>query len=149
MASYEEFRKDLPLFVEAGLIAIKQGDEESAKKLFNGVAAIDKDNSTVSMGFALIDLHKMELTGAEKKFLEAIQKDPNNYQAKAFLSFTYILWAMDEKNSQKQLSFIKNGTELAQEVLKNSNVETTKELAQSVLDWVAQLGQKASTLMER
>jgi Tfp pilus assembly protein PilF len=149
MVAYDEFKKDIPLFVEAGLIAIKQGDEDSAKKLFQGVEVIDPNHPTIPMGQALVSLHKMELAVAEKKFLEVLQKDSNNYQAKAFLSFTYILSAMEEKNKDKQINYLKTSTELAQDVLQNSDVETTKTLARSVLDWEMQLIEKAKDISGR
>lgn len=143
MSAFEEFKNSIPLLVEAGLIAIKQGDEDSAKKLFNGVAVIDPNHSAIPLGHALIALHKLDLDNAEKKFLEVLQKDPDNYQAKAFLSFTYVLCAMEAKDKEKQLNCLKTGTELAEDVLKNCNVETTKQLARSVLEWEMQLVEKA------
>ncbi|MCB1180444.1 MAG: hypothetical protein KDK55_00285 [Chlamydiia bacterium] len=143
MASFEKYKKDIPLLVEAGLIAIKQGDEDSAKKLFEGVHAIDPANPNVNMGYALIALHKMDLSVAERKFNEVIAKDKTHYQAKAFLSFTYVLSAIEVKDTQKQLSYLKKGADLAEEVINKSDLQSTRELAQSVLDWETQLQEKA------
>lgn len=91
MATLQEFNQDIPLFVEAGLIAIKQGDEESAKKLFNAVGVMEPQGNSKKMGYGLIALHKMDIKNAQKSFHDILQSDPQNYRAQAFLGFAHIL----------------------------------------------------------
>lgn len=135
MSSFEEFRKDIPLLVEAAFIAIKQGDGEGANKILEGIAAIDSKHVMLSMGHGLIALHKMELPKAEKQFLEVLKREPTQFQAKAFLSLTLMLLAMEVKGKDAQLSCLKRAMEYGQDVVDNCEVNSTKELAQSVLDW--------------
>jgi hypothetical protein len=140
MATLQDFKADLPLLVETALIAIKQGDEESAKKLFSAVGVLDPKNTIRQLGFGLISLHKMELPQAMNYFQEILGVEPKNYRAMAFLGFTHMLNVMGKgKTSDEQLASLKKAAELSQEVLNNSDVPTTRQLAQSVLDWENEL----------
>lgn len=144
MATIEEFKKDIPSLVEAGLIAIKQGDEESAKKLFNAVGAIDPANIAKDMGFGLIALHKMELATAKKLFQKVLDKEPENYRAKAFLSFACVLSTMDASlSNEEKVENLQKAAEYANTVLSKSKEETSRTLAQSVLDWEKELEARA------
>ncbi len=135
MPTLQEFRDDLSLLVESGLIAIKQGDEESAKKLFNAVGVIDPQNMTKKMGYGLIALHKMDISNAQKSFNEILQVEQNNWRAQAFLAFSYILSVLQDGSNEEKMMALKKGAELAQEVLDKSDAPTTRTLAQSLLDW--------------
>ena len=139
METLQEFRADLPLLVECGLIAIKQGDEESAKKLFNAIGIIDPQNMAKKMGYGLIALHKMDIRTAQKNFNEILQVEQTNWRAQAFLALSYVLSVLQEGTSDEKLHALRKGAELAQEVLDKSDAPTTRQLAQSLLDWESEL----------
>lgn len=139
MGTLQEFREDLPLLVESGLIAIKQGDEESAKKLFNAVGIIDPQNLAKKMGYGLISLHKMDIRNAQKSFHEILAVEQTNWRAQAFLAFSYILSVLQDGNNEEKVEALRKGAELAQEVLDKCDAPTTRQLAQSLLDWEKEL----------
>jgi len=140
MVTLQDFRKDLSFFVEIALIAIKQGDEESAKKLFNAVGVLDPKNMAKKMGYGLISLYKMDIKIAKKHFQEVLQVEKTNWRAQAFLSFAHMLnllqegTTMDEKKEN-----LMTASKLALEVIDKSDDASTKQLAQSVLDWEEEL----------
>ena len=142
MAIQDEFKQDLSLFVETGLIAIKQGDEESAKKLFNAVGILDPQNPAKKLGFGLIALHKMDIPNAQKSFTEVISADKNNWRAQSFLALSYILSTLQDGSDQQKIEALKKGSELAKEVLANSKDESDKQLAQSLIDWQTEMVEK-------
>src|ERR1700722_9940537 len=118
MATLQDFKSDLPLLVEMGLIAIKQGDEESAKKLFNSVSVIDPASTMKKMGYGLIAIHKMDIKNGINLFEEILQVEPTNYRAQAFLGFAYLLSTLKEETAKEdKLKGLKKGIELAQDVL--------------------------------
>lgn len=144
MAQLQDFKKDIPLLVESGLIAIKQGDEDSAKKLFRAVGILDPQNTATKMGFGLIALHKMDLTTAEKNFKDVLNTEKNNYRAQAFLGFSYILSVIREKDPEKREEKVKQGMELVSEVYKNADSDSTRNLAASLLEWGKEIEEKGS-----
>lgn len=139
MEALQEFMEDLPLLVESGLIAIKQGDEESAKKLFNAIGIVDPQNMAKKMGYGLIALHKMDIANAQKYFHEILQVEQTNYRAQAFLAFSYILSVLQEGTEEQKKASLQKGAQLAQEVIEKSDAPSTKQLAQSLLDWEKEL----------
>jgi tetratricopeptide (TPR) repeat protein len=146
MVSIQDFKEDIGLLVEAGMIAIKQGDEESAKKLFNAVGVIDPQNNAKKMGYGLIALHKMDIKNAQKAFHEILQAEPNNHRAQAFLGFSYILSVLQEgMTADEKIDSLKKGAELATQVVEKADSPSTKQLAQSLLDWESELQDKSST----
>lgn len=145
MLTLEDFKEDLALFVESGLIAIKQGDEESAKKLFNAVGIIDPHNSAKKMGYGLISLHKMDLNHAKTSFGEILNAEPENYRAMAFLAFAHILSTMQDSTTDAKLEALRKGAEMAQQVVDKSDSPTTRQLAQSLLDWEKELMDKVAS----
>lgn len=139
MAMLQEFRDDISLLVESGLIAIKQGDEESAKKLFNAIEIIDPQNLATKMGYGLISLHKMDIPNAQKSFTEILNVEQTNWRAQSFLALSYILSVLQEGTDDQKVESLRKCAELAQEVLDKSDAATTKQLAQSLLDWEKEL----------
>ena len=139
MTATKEFKEDLGLLVESGLIAIKQGDEESAKKLFDAADILDPGTASASMGHGLIALHKMDIAEARKHFNEILKNDKKDYRAKAFLAFTNVLSVLQDGSDEEKMEGLKRGAELAQEVLEHCKEPSTRELAQSLLDWENEL----------
>lgn len=145
MVTLQDFKNDLPLFVEGGLIAIKQGDEESAQKLFNAIGIVDPQNSARKMGYGLIALHKMDIKTAQKSFQEILQVEQTNWRAQAFLAFSHILSCLQDGSSAQKREALETGASLAQEVLDKSDAPSTRQLAQSLLDWEKELQDKAKS----
>lgn len=145
MGTLQDFKDDLPLFVEGGLIAIKQGDEESAKKLFNAVGIVDPQNTARKMGYGLIALHKMDIKTAQKSFQEILQVEQTNWRAQAFLAFSHILSCLQDSPPAQKVKALETGATLAQEVLEKSDAPSTRQLAQSLLDWEKELQDKVKS----
>ncbi len=139
MAEFQDFIDDLPILVEAGLISIKQGDEESAKKMFNAVAVIDPQNTSKKLGYGLIALHKMDIKNAQQCFLDVMEVEKENWRAQAFLAFTYVLSVLQDGSAEEKMQALKRGAELAQEVVDKSDAPSSQQLAQSLLDWEKEL----------
>ena len=145
MAKLEDFKEDVALLVESGLVAIKQGDEESAKKLFNAVGILDPQNLAKKMGFGLIALHKMDIPTAQKNFNEILHEEKTNWRAQAFLAFSCILSVLQDGSNDVKIEALRKGAELSQEVLDHCDVPSTRQLAQSLLDWEKELVEKVGT----
>lgn len=145
MATLQDFKGDISLLVEGGLVAIKQGDEESAKKLFNAVGIIDPQNMARKMGYGLIALHKMDIKTAQKSFQEILQVEQTNWRAQAFLAFSHILSVLQDGSASQKQQALEKGAELAQEVIDKSDAPSTRQLAQSLLDWEQELQDKVKT----
>lgn len=144
MAKLQDFKKEVPLLVELSLLAVKQGDEESAKKMLNAIGVLDPQNSAKKMGFGVIALHKMDVKMAQKHFVEILSGEPNNYRAQAFLSFAHILSVFQEGLTiDEKVNHLRQGAELAAQVVKKCTEESTRNLAQSLLDWEKELQEKA------
>lgn len=135
MATLEDFKEDLGLLVEAGLLAIKQGDEESAKKIFDACDILDEEGNQKAFGYGLIAMHKMEIPKAIAAFQNLLTKDSDNWRAKAFLSFAYILTIFSNESNKEKSANLKKALELSQEVLDNAEEPTTVAVAQAIQDW--------------
>lgn len=131
----QDFKKDLGLLVEAGLLAIKQGDEDSAKKIFDACDILDDDGIQKAFGYGLIAMHKMEIPKAIEWFQSLLEKDPNNWRAKSFLGFAYILTIFSENSAEEKSANLKTALMLSQEVLDNCDEESTLEVARSIQEW--------------
>ncbi|MCH9608594.1 MAG: hypothetical protein S4CHLAM45_11720 [Chlamydiales bacterium] len=145
MADLQDFKEDIGLLTESGMIAIKQGDEESAKKLFNAIGILDPESTTKKMGYGLIALHKLEVKEAKKTFQEIYNGDPQNGRAQAFLAFAHMLALMEPGPEEAKLKDLKEGTKHAQEALEKAVDDSTKQLAQSILDWESELNKLENT----
>lgn len=136
MADLDVFKEDFALLFEAGMVAIKQGDEASAKALFQALQVLDPEHTAHELGSGLLHLHKMELTKAEVLFRAIVEKDPENWSAKAFLSLTLMMIVLQQGSSfEVRRESLERCLQLADQVLESCGVESTRALAKSVLDW--------------
>ncbi|ANH78515.1 hypothetical protein [Candidatus Chlamydia sanziniae] len=136
MADLELFEADFALLFEGGLLAIKQGDETSAKKLFQSLKILHPNHYGYDLGLALISLHKMELFEAERQLKALAEKEQNNWSIQAFLSLTHMLIVLHQGSSfEIRRNSLETCLQLADQVLVNCQIESTRTLAQSVLDW--------------
>ena len=53
MADLDVFKEDFALLFEAGMVAIKQGDEASAKALFQALSVLNPEHTAHELGIGL------------------------------------------------------------------------------------------------
>ncbi len=113
-------------FVEAGFIAINQGDEDSSLKLFKAAALISPENTLPKIGFGYLHLCKLELKQACKYFNEVLEKEPQNEMASTFLGLSLCLSSSEVSEGEKKL----------ETVVKTASDASIKNLAESTLNFV-------------
>lgn len=147
MADLEVFQEDFALLFEAGMIAVKQGDEDSAKKIFESLRVLNPAHYGYELGLALIDLHKMKLTAAEERLSVLAEQESENWSVKAFLAFADMMIVMqDESSFDARRKSLERCVVLAHQVLAHCQEESTRALAQSVLEWHDSLLAKSGPL---
>ena len=136
-----DFTKDTPHFVtlaEAGFIAVNQGDEDAAVKLFKAAALIDPKELLPRIGFGYIHLCKLELKKAAEIFEGILQEDPANDTAKTFLGLSLSLNPSDVSKGEK---FLEEAATSAKEPL-------VKNLATTAIEFVEKFVKKAPAPVE-
>lgn len=122
----EKCENDFGVLVETGFIAVKQGDEDSAVKLFRAAQALKPEHSAPKLGFGYISLSKLELGDAAKIFKEILEKEPENLLTAVFLGLTLMLGRMD----------IEKGHQIVQAALEQAGDDPViKHFATTVLEW--------------
>jgi tetratricopeptide (TPR) repeat protein len=135
MAHLQKYREHFILMAEAGFIAINQGDEDAAIKLFKAAELLDPKNVLPKIGMGYLHLCKLELKQAAKIFEEILVSDPHNDMAKAFLGLSLSLNPQDTARGEKVLA----------ETAKDSKDSMVKDLAHSALDFVEKFVKKPPT----
>lgn len=129
----QKFKDRFILLAESGFIAINQGDEDAAIKLFKASELLDPQNVLPKIGIGYMHLCKLELKQAAKAFEEILAKDPNNEMAKAFLGLSMSL----------NPSEISKGEKVLEEAAQKAKDPMVKGLAQSSLEFVNKFVKKA------
>ena len=133
-----DFTKYTPHFItmaEAGFIAVNQGDEDSATKLFKAAALIAPDELLPEIGFGYIHLCKLELKKSAEIFEGILEKDPTNDTARTFLGLSLSLNPSD----------VSKGEIFLEEAAKNAKEPLVKNLASSALEFVERFVKKTPT----
>lgn len=91
MIQWQKYEEDFFLLVEAGFIAVNQGDEDSSLKLFRAAEMLKPDHSLPKVGFGYIHFHKLELKQACHYFQKVLETQPDNEMANAFLGLAMAL----------------------------------------------------------
>ena len=133
-----DFTKYIPHFItmaEAGFIAVNQGDEDSATKLFTAAALMAPDEILPKIGFGYIHLCKLQLKKAAEIFQGLLDKDPTNDTARTFLGLSLSLNPSD----------VDKGEVFLQEASKNAKEPLVKNLATSAIAFVDKFVKKAPT----
>ena len=130
-----KYKQDYILFVESGFIAVNQGDEDAAIKLFKAAATLDPKNDLPQVGMGYMHLCKLELKQACKIFEEVLEKDSANEMAKAFLGIALSL-------TPNQVS---QGEKVLEEIATNTHDNNIKTLAETAIDFVEKFVKKAPT----
>lgn len=131
----ENYKKDYILFIESGFIAVNQGDEDAAIKLFKAAQTLQPDNTLPQVGFGYMHLCKLELKQSCKMFEDVLAKDPSNEMAKAFLGIALSLTPNEVAKGEKVL----------EEVATNCQDGQIKILATTAIDFVEKFVKKAPT----
>lgn len=138
MAHLEKYKEHFILLAEAGFIAINQGDEDAATKLFKAAETLDPKNNLPKIGFGYLHLCKLELKQAAKCFEEILMVEPNNEMVKAFLGLSLSLNPKDTAKGEKVLH----------ESVEEANDPMVKGLANDVLTFVEKFIKKAPSPAE-
>jgi hypothetical protein len=125
MDAFEKFKKDFGILVEAGFVAVKHGDEDSATKLFLAAQTLKPEHTAPKLGFGYISLSKLELDDATKTFQDIVTEEPKNYLATIFLGLSLML---SRKNIDK-------GNKMVNKVLEETEDPSLQHFAQTVLAW--------------
>lgn len=123
--SFQEFKEDFPLLIEAGFIAVKQLDETSASRIFHAAQAISPHSTAPQIGLGFIALNKLEVKEATRIFEEVVKKEPDNYLAQTFLGICFLL------NKPKR----KKGEKIIREAIGKTSDPTIKNLGEISLEW--------------
>jgi|SRR5579871_359612 len=133
MGQLQHYKDDYILFTEAGFIAINQGDEDAAVKLFKAAALLDPKNVLPKIGIGYMHFCKLELKQAVKIFEEVLQQDPHNEMAKTLLGLS--------------LSFnpteVSKGEKVLEETCKHAHDPMVKDLTKNALDFVHKFVKKS------
>lgn len=121
------FDEDFPFFIDAGLLAIKQGDEINARRCLQAAQVIRPQHSAPRLCNGLIALNKLQLPEAERIFTSLIEERPDHALAQALLALTLLLTSGKEQEGVQRLT----------RLLEESEEPDVKQLAQNSLDWYA------------
>ncbi len=133
MAQLQKFKNHFILLAEAGFIAINQGDEDAAIKLFKASQLLDPSNLLPRVGMGYLHLCKLELKQAAKLFEDILAKEPNNEMAKAFLGLSLSL------NPQE----VAKGEKVLHDTATQAKDPMIKSLADSAIDFVEKFVKKS------
>ncbi|NGX46072.1 MAG: hypothetical protein K940chlam2_01254 [Chlamydiae bacterium] len=138
MADLQSFKDHFLLLCEGGFIAVNQGDEDAAVKLFKASELLNPKNAMSKVGMGYMHMMKLELKQACNLFEEVLTKEPDNEMAKTFLGLSYSLTSSDVSKGEKLLS----------ESATKSDDPMVKNLANAALEFVDEFIKKAPTPMD-
>lgn len=101
--------EDFPTLVEVGFIAVKQGNQQGAERIFRAAQILRPEHSAPVLGFGYIALNSMRLESARHLFSSVLKKEPENALAKVLLGFAYLV---DKFTSVKQTQSLKSESAL-------------------------------------
>ncbi|MBS3904024.1 MAG: tetratricopeptide repeat protein [Simkania sp.] len=132
MGHLEKSKEDFIVMAEAGFIAINQGDEDAALKLFRAAQLINPANSLPKIGLGYLHFLKLELNQARKIFEEVLQKEPNNDMAKALLGLSTALSPNDAVKGEKIL----------EDASSKTNDPAVKSMTKTAIDFIEKFVKK-------
>jgi lipopolysaccharide biosynthesis regulator YciM len=107
----KQFDEDFSLFIEMGLIAIKQLDEVSARRLFKAAEVLNPESTAPMVGVGYIALNKLEVDKGIEIFTEVLEKEPDHHLAQTFLGMCYSLKKTTRDKGEKMINDAKNKTD--------------------------------------
>lgn len=129
----QKYKDDFILLAEAGFIAINQGDEDAAIKLFKASETLNPDNLLPKIGFGYMHLCKLELKQAAKIFEDILHQDSHNEIAKALLGLSLSLNPAEVSKGEKVL----------EEACAKAKDPMVKDLAKNSLEFVEKFVKKS------
>ncbi len=121
----DSFSEDFVLFIEAGFLAIKQADEDSAKKLFGAAKVLRPASVEPDIGLAYIQLNKLEIKEAFEGFCKVLEKDPENPYATSMKGISMML--QKEKRDE--------GKRIINQLIETAQDDSVKTLGKVALKW--------------
>lgn len=103
MTRANKYKQDFVLFLELGFVAVNQGDEESATRLFQGAQVLDPQSTLPKVGMGYLYLQKLELGKAIKLFEGVLKEEPENEMAKTFYGICLSMAPNKENEGEKIL----------------------------------------------
>ena len=136
---------DFPLLIEAGFVAVKQGNRTAAESLFRAAQLLKPSHSAPALGFGYIALQSANLELAQKLFEAVSQKEPDNALAKVLLGYTLLTHTfLHQANKNNPSLAIKKtgnleelgsrGKLLIEEALKSSDDSAVQLLGKSAIE---------------
>lgn len=135
--------EDFPVLVETGFIAVKQGNQQAAEKIFRAAQILRPDHSAPVLGFGYIALNSLRLEAARHLFSSVLKKEPENALAKVLLGFSYLVDKFSSINQSPSLpstlkpqeinALAESGEKLIKEALKESSDKSVHSLGESAL----------------
>ena len=135
MGQLQKFKDHLLLLAESGFIAVSQGDEDAAIKLFKAAEMLDPSNLLPKIGMGYLHLCKLELKQAAKIFEDLLAKHPGNEMAKTFLGICLSLNPTEVAKGEKVL----------EDSAKHAHDPELKGLADTALKFVEKFVKKMPT----
>ncbi len=117
---FKKFRPDSAALIEAGFVAIRQVDQESARKCFMASMVIDPNNSLPVLGLGIIHLFDLNIIEAKKTFHEILKHEPENHVAKTMLGIANLYTVTEEG--------LKEGGDLIEDSMSATNDAELKKL---------------------
>lgn len=133
MSHLKKSEEDFITMAEAGFIAINQGDEDAAVKLFRAAELLKPGNSLPRIGLGYLHFLKLELKEANKIFQHVLEKEPENEMAKALIGLSTALIPTETSAGEK----------LLEEALKKSKDSSVKTMATTALDFIRKFVKKS------
>ncbi len=134
----KEFEKDCALLTELGFVAIKQIDEDAAKKCFYAALIANARESMPVIGLGMVFMLNLELEEASRLFAFVLNLEPDNEMAKAMLGVSK-LFKLNDKS-------IDDGGALIEQVLKKSDDPTVLLLAKNAVKLRDEINEKMKDL---
>lgn len=138
-------KEDFGLLVEAGFIAVKQGNRGAAKKLFEAAYQLQPTHSASKLGFGYIALNELQLPMARKIFEGVLTEEPKNGMAKVLLGFSYLMERF-QAVAGKKTKETKVDPAASAEALQRGETLIKEALAESTDSGVQNLGKSALEL---
>lgn len=136
-----QFGQDFSLLIDAGFVAVKQGNRDASTKLFKAAQVLRPEHSAPILGFGYIAMHRMDLLAARKYFEEVLQKEPNHSAAKVYLGFCFVLAKVAYlRNKNKSVSLedidaLANlGSKMVKEAINETEAPEIKSFGESVIE---------------
>lgn len=121
----EQLNEDFGLFIEAGFLAVKQLDEQSARRLFYAAQELRPESTAPDIGLGYIALNKLEVKEATEAFLKVTEKEPENHLAQTFLGMCYLLTKTKRDEGKK----------IIKESVEKTDDPTIVQLGKIAMEW--------------